>query len=453
MIQSQLLPELQEFHWAGRDVNIVFDSDIAEKARVQDAETRLATELSSRGARIFKVRLPHGHAGEKIGVDDYLLTHSADELVDLINATQVSEGGYKQPIALQDLIASDYPPTSWTWQDFILKGEVNLLYGDGGVGKSLLALHAAIAVSAGEPLCGRPTQTMPVLGLFAEDGEAEMQRRVRTILHDRGLATDADLPIRLWCQPGEETLLAIIEDTGIVKEQPRLHALRAELASIGQPAFVILDGFADLFALNESLRLPVNAALKRVLGGLCRDFGATVLVLAHPSKASMADGTNYSGSTAFNNGVRQRLNLELATIDRDAVSCVAPPRILKVAKSNYGALEELPLWFSGYSIDVKPSGPVLSVDDERSAVLKAMLQLIDRGVRVINRNGAAGDARTLQDFTKTVNEAVSLSLPWRRVKDHLRYLVDDGQLAYREADKSTRPHVKAAFVRGIKCPL
>ncbi len=191
---------------------------------------------------------------------------------------------------------------------------------------------------------------MPVLALFAEDGPAQVQRRVASILIENGLPSNGDLPFKLWCQPRGETTLAQIDDSGTVKELPRLHALRAELEAAGVPALVILDSLADLFALNESLRLPVNAALKQVLGGLCRDFGATVLVLAHPSKASMSDGTHYSGSTAFNNAVRQRLTLEIG--DREPGQYVEgpPPRVLKVAKSNYGAAAEKRLWYYGANI-------------------------------------------------------------------------------------------------------
>lgn len=63
-------------------------------------------------------------------------------------------------------------------------------------------------------------------------------------------------------------------------------------------------------------------------------------MLAHPSKASILDGSHYSGSTAFNNAVRQRLTLE---IEKDSGNIGPPPRRLKVAKSNYGAQDELRL--------------------------------------------------------------------------------------------------------------
>jgi hypothetical protein len=450
MSRGELLSELQQFNWAARDVPIIFDSDIAEKPRVQAAEGRLAQELGTRGAIVRQVRLPAGEDGKKVGVDDYLLMHTLEDLRALVWNTAPAKGNYEPPIPFAKLMANNYPRTEYAWADFVLAGEVNLLFGDGGMGKSLLALYIAVAVAAGQRLFCGTTMQLPVLALFAEDSEAQTQDRIAAILYHLGLDPQADQPIRLWCQPREDTLLARIDDNGTVKELPRLHALSAELAKIGRPALVVLDSFADLFALNESLRLPVNAALKRVLGGLCREFGASVLVLAHPSKASMQDGTHYSGSTAFNNAVRQRLTLELAKEERGVIEGPSP-RMLRVAKSNYGPPKEKLLWVYGTSIEELPRNAV-SEDQERQTALQMVLGLIDKNIRVVNRvGGQAGDARNLKDLSKSIKEQYGVSIPPKRLKDHLRRLVDSGDLTYRESNKSSRPFAKAAFVRGPAC--
>ncbi len=435
MSKSELLPTLAAFTWAGRNVPIIFDSDIAEKPHIQASEERLSVELSGRGAIVRKVRLPQGESNRKVGADDYLITHTTDELINLVwNATPAA-GSYDPPIALSVLMAKSYPPTEYVWADFILKGEINSLYGDGGVGKSLLALHLAVAVGAGKPLFGNATIQMPVLGLFAEDGEAQTQHRVSTILINLGLDASGDLPVRLWCQPREDTLLAAIDDNGVVKELPRLQTLRAELARIGRPVLLVLDSLADLFALNESLRLPVNSALKRVLGGLCRDFGATVLILAHPSKASIQDGTDYSGSTAFNNAVRQRLTLEIVKRQSGDMVEGPPPRVLRVAKSNYGPPAEKTLWFYGATIDELQRGPAISPDEERRIVLTTMLRLIDTGVRIMKSNG---DGQKPKDVAQEIRDKHNLAIPVRRVREHLDALERDGYSPISKRTRTTR---------------
>jgi Domain of unknown function (DUF3854)/Domain of unknown function (DUF927) len=64
----------------GRDVYIVFDSDVTTKTGVQQALRRLQRFLCQRGARVTVVHLPAGEGGSKVGVDDYLLRHTLDEL-------------------------------------------------------------------------------------------------------------------------------------------------------------------------------------------------------------------------------------------------------------------------------------------------------------------------------------------------------------------------------------
>lgn len=387
----------------------------------------------------------------KTGIDDYFAGgHTIDEFFALVANTPLAAGSYEPPTDFAALMKHHYPATEYAWDGFIVKGEVNLLFGDGGIGKSLLALHIATAVASGRILFGKSTIGMPVIGLFAEDGEGEVQRRLLQIHYDFALTANTDLPIRLWCRPREDTLLAMVDDDGIVREQPRLQMLRTELKKTG-PTLVILDSLADLFALNESLRLPVNAALKRVLGGLCRDYGATVVVLAHPSKASMQDGSHYSGSTAFNNAVRQRLTLEI--VRDDAPPDGPPPRRLSVAKSNYGPLVEKTLWFYGASIQERPRGPTVTAEEEKQKVLQTVVGLIDKGIRIVNRNGRIGEARTLNDLAKTVREQHGFSMTAARVRDLLRQFMDTGVLTYREADKSVRPHVKAGFARGPQCKI
>ena len=47
---DRLLPELERVAWQGRKVYIAFDSDVADKAEIQEAEARLAAHLVRRGA-------------------------------------------------------------------------------------------------------------------------------------------------------------------------------------------------------------------------------------------------------------------------------------------------------------------------------------------------------------------------------------------------------------------
>jgi len=65
----------------GRNVFVVYDSDVMLKPAVAAAMSRLGAVLNSRDARTHYVYLPSGAAGEKVGVDDYLAAgHDVDDL-------------------------------------------------------------------------------------------------------------------------------------------------------------------------------------------------------------------------------------------------------------------------------------------------------------------------------------------------------------------------------------
>ena len=90
------LPEWESVALNGRDVTIVFDSDVMTKSEVYKALERLSVFLSHRGSHVHYVYLPDAPDGRKIGVDDYFcLGHSLDELkslqTDKLKAPPVSE--------------------------------------------------------------------------------------------------------------------------------------------------------------------------------------------------------------------------------------------------------------------------------------------------------------------------------------------------------------------------
>ena len=89
--ERELIADFDAVVLAGREVYIVFDSDLAEKPSVQRAEWSLSKSLAVRGAIVKVVRLPNGSPDAngnpgKVGLDDFLVAHSADELRELLKA-------------------------------------------------------------------------------------------------------------------------------------------------------------------------------------------------------------------------------------------------------------------------------------------------------------------------------------------------------------------------------
>jgi len=74
------ISDFEFFPLAGRRVLLCFDSDAVSNPQVYQAERDLATFLKKRfGARVRIKRLPPGPHGVKVGLDDFLLTHTAEE--------------------------------------------------------------------------------------------------------------------------------------------------------------------------------------------------------------------------------------------------------------------------------------------------------------------------------------------------------------------------------------
>ena len=93
-----LLPQLQAFEWDGRPVAICFDSDAATNPNVMAAEDALASKLTELGAHPRIVRLP-GEGTKKIGLDDFIVANSAEELQFLFDTSEE----YKRAKALHQL--------------------------------------------------------------------------------------------------------------------------------------------------------------------------------------------------------------------------------------------------------------------------------------------------------------------------------------------------------------
>ena len=82
---TTLLADFDYIALDGREVRVVFDSDIVDKPGVRLATERLSEHLSRKGANVTTIHLPGGQE-KKVGVDDYLREHSLEDLEKLVTA-------------------------------------------------------------------------------------------------------------------------------------------------------------------------------------------------------------------------------------------------------------------------------------------------------------------------------------------------------------------------------
>ena len=78
---TRVLPELKAIPMKGRQVIVLFDSDIADNSSVAKAAKFIANWVRKRGAKPHKVLLLNEPDGRKNGADDFLVRHGADQLI------------------------------------------------------------------------------------------------------------------------------------------------------------------------------------------------------------------------------------------------------------------------------------------------------------------------------------------------------------------------------------
>jgi hypothetical protein len=248
-------------------------------------------------------------------------------------------------------------PRQWVLAGWFPARTVAMLFGAGGVGKTLMMQQLANCVAQGEPFMGIDTMEMPVLSVMCEDDAEEVKRRQLNINEWLGVDEFGEGPedLHLWPRVGDDNVLVTWPSGG--KDEPgafykQLCDKVAAVKGDADNVLVILDTAADMFGGNENERRTVNTFIKTYLGSIVINYNATVILLAHPSLSGLSSGSGLSGSTAWENSVRARAYLARET-DSDDI------RVLSRKKSNYsdisGDSDIKLIWENG--VLVIPSSP------------------------------------------------------------------------------------------------
>ena len=234
------------------------------------------------------------------------------------------------------LVSTKAPERLFHVDPYLPSGDVTLLSGDGGTGKSLLALQLAVATVTGGKWCGSKVTQGGVLYLSAEDSVDEIHRRLEAVVRHERLRDEQLQGFRIVSLAGKDALLAVPKQGKSVLSPTPLYDDLEKLIAEHRPKLLVIDTLADVFGGSE-----IDRAHARQFVGLLRrwalEFDCSVLLLSHPSLSGLSSGSGTSGSTAWSNSVRSRLYL-----DRDSADGESDPntRTLRVQKSNYGPIGE-----------------------------------------------------------------------------------------------------------------
>lgn len=172
-----------------------------------------------------------------------------------------------------DELHREPPPVDWLVKNFIACGHLTLMAGEGGLGKSSLALALAAAIAHGDKYyAGFPLpRQAPIAYVDGENSRGEIHRRAKAFgIYEDLYQFDGDMMDSL--------------------------AQLTEVASRAESGIVVLDSFRSLFpTVEENDTKGVMPALKQVQL-IARVENVGILILHHTSKAGV-----YRGSTEFQN--------------------------------------------------------------------------------------------------------------------------------------------------------
>jgi hypothetical protein len=183
--------------------------------------------------------------------------------------------------AAQEIAIKSEPVIEWYWPAWIPKGGVAVLHGPGGDRKSFLALSLALSTAAGRALFeGAPTEQGVALYVSGagENPEWEDDRRLRLLCRAYGLSMSS-LPF--YFITAEAPLLG--DDASSAQLVETIRSLN--------PKVLVLDSAIALSHLkNENDNAEVRQFLQQRVVPLARQYGCTVLLLAHSAKPSPQSG-------------------------------------------------------------------------------------------------------------------------------------------------------------------
>ena len=169
-----------------------------------------------------------------------------------------------------ELFAHTEPPAvPWIVESFCAAGQVTMLVGDPGVGKSWVALGAASAAALGTPFLGMHTQPRSSVLIDAENGPMEMHRRLKALKFFESIKV-ADI------QPGFDF-------------EHSLDYL-ADACAPAHCGILILDSMRTIWGGDENESKAVTNCLTQ-LQQLARTANIAIVVIHHTNKMGTFRGS------------------------------------------------------------------------------------------------------------------------------------------------------------------
>ena len=379
----------------GKDVIIWPDNDEPGKQYVQKAKEKLL-KIGVQSVKIIDI--PKDKP-EKWDAADAI--NDGIDLQQFIDQAKAANNNQIERIYDRDLIGT---PTKREWiiPEWLPRGCVTAIYGDGGVGKSLLAQQLMVSIATGKEWLGYKNEPMKVYGLLCEDDIEEIHRRQADIKQQLDIAADKIDNMLYVSRVGKDNLFMTFDKEERGKLTSFFNQLLEDIKEF-QPQLVVLDTLADLFGGNENIRIQVRQFIQNCCGEIARSVNAAVLLCAHPSDSGIQRKTGTGGSTAWSNTVRSRWYLEKPEEEN-----ISPDiRILSQKKSNYSSTKgKITLeWNNGIFIRTDDHIAATAGEKYSSKCDDARDRKSNDILNLIHDEATAGRAYTMSQFSEAFEGA------------------------------------------------
>ena len=306
-----------------------------------------------------------------------------------------------KPLGISDL--AKLPPVEWIIQDTIPAGEVAMIYGPAGHGKSFIVLDMLARASLGLPWGGLDTK--PGMMVYAT-GEGL-----------RGLGARASALQDHIGQP--------LDRLGFVTAMPRAGDRQSvqdfiDALTPDSPSVVVLDTlWRFMLGLDDSSNKDAGMAMAAI-DHIRRELGCAVIVIHHATK----DGRGYRGASALEAAVEAKLSVTQG-------DGVIETRIEKQKDGELWKAKHWRLEAKGDSAIVMPTRPLASPEESQylARVTAAKMILADAGVPVALNALAQAVAEATSDAPELVLAGVKRSLAeWaKKAPSHVLQLGGKGR--------------------------
>ena len=349
-------------------------------------------------------------------------------------------------VAASDWEGMPVPERKWIVPGWIPSGAVTSVAGKGGAGKSLAVQQWLSAISVGAEFMGlRSACPMPVMYVNCEDTQDELHRRQVAIANAMGRSLGGfSSNMLLAPRVGLENALGTITDRGKFAPSELFNAIQFNAIRMGIKV-VALDNAMQHFVGNPNDNGEVTRFLNALTALALAIDGAVVLV-AHTAKA---DGSEFMGCMAWENGVRCRLYMTRETDDDGKEIIGSDRRILSRNKANMAGIgERIEMeWQGGAFVPAIQTGDD-GADAQHEAAFLRCLDEATAAKRNVSHTPSVNYAPKVFAAMQAANKASK-----RNLERAMQRLFDKGQIvanSYLWNDEGRRP--KSGIKRAESCP-